>query len=182
LLPLRELRGIATALAYQGTGARLVQRFKFEGRRDALEVLLAALLERALGLVADLRVDGIVPVPRHRRRVLELGADPVHALGAALSSGLGVPLFSRSLRRTRVTPPQTGLSPAERLRNVAGSFGARGGSLIAQRILLLDDVITTGATLAVAGRELRTHAGARSVIPLALAGTPILPIRHRAAL
>jgi predicted amidophosphoribosyltransferase len=174
---LRELRGVPTAIAYEGTGARLVQRFKFEGRRDALEVLLAGLLERARELTGELRIDGIVPVPRHPRRVRELGADPVHQLGLALAAGLGLPLLARALRRTRWTPPQTDLSPAERCSNVAGSFVARPGSLIGRRALLLDDVTTTGATLAAARRELRHRACARTVAALALAGTPVLPSR-----
>ncbi len=171
LAPLRELRGVHTALAYDETGARLVQRFKFDGRRDALHVLLEPLVER----VRELRVDSIVPVPRHLQRVRELGRDPVYELARALGKRTGMPLRAGVLRRTRPTPPQTGLSPRARRTNVAGSFAAQPGALRGRRTLLLDDVITTGATLAAAAAELRRTAEPRLLVPLALAGTPALP-------
>jgi len=171
LSPLRELRGIPTALAYDATGARLVQRFKFEARRDALCVLLEPLVER----VRELQVDGVVPVPRHAHRVRELGLDPVHELARALTRRLGLPLLTDVLRRSRPTTAQTGLSPSARRRNVAGSFVARHGALRGRRVLLLDDVITTGATLGAAAGELRRRARPRALVPLALAGTPLLP-------
>ncbi len=171
LVPLRRLRGVPTALAYEGTGAELVQRFKFDGRRDALCVLLEPLIER----VAELRVDSIVPLPRHPERVRELGRDPVYELARALTRRTRLPLESGVLRRTRATPPQTGLSPRARRTNVAGSFAARSGTLQGRRALLLDDVITTGATLGAAASELRHTAKPRTLLPLALAGTPALP-------
>ncbi len=171
LVLLRRLRGVPTALAYEGTGAELVQRFKFDGRRDALYVLLEPLIER----VAELRVDSIVPLPRHPERVRELGRDPVYELARALTRRTRLPLVSGVLRRTRATPPPTGLSPRARRTNVAGSFAARPGTLRGRRALLLDDVITTGATLAAAASELRRTAKPRALLPLALAGTPALP-------
>jgi predicted amidophosphoribosyltransferase len=166
LVPLRRLRRVHTALAYEGKGAELVRRFKFEGRRDARIALLGPLVRR----VGELRFDGIVPVPRHPRRVRELGADPVYELARRT----GTPLWSRALRRTRATRPQTGLGPAERRQNVRGSFAARPGSLRGQTALLLDDVTTTGATLSAAAAALRAEGGARRVVRVALAGTTAL--------
>ncbi len=163
-----RLRAVHTAIAYDGTGMELVRRFKFEGRRDALEVLVARLAER----VADLRFDAIVPVPRHRARVRSEGSDPVHTLARALARRTGVPLASRALGRARATPPQTGLSISARKANVAGSFRARPNALRGLRVLLLDDVATTGATLVEAARSLRRASGARRITLAALAGTP----------
>lgn len=170
LAPLHSLRGIRTALAYERMGARLIQRFKFDGRRDALRVLLPTLVERARGLNAE----GIVPVPRHLTRVRELGSDPVYELGRALARELGRPLWAGCLRRSRATQPQTGLGPRERRANVAGSFSARPRGLQGRRVLLVDDVTTTGATLREAAKVLRRDTRVRWVIPLALAGTPNL--------
>lgn len=164
-----RLRGVRTALAYDATAARLLQRYKFEGRRDALPLLVEALAAR----VGELRFDGIVGVPRHRRRVRDQGGDPLHALARALSRASGRPLFTRALRRTRPTPPQTGLDVTARRRNVRGSFAARPGALRGRSVLLLDDVTTTGATLAEARHALRA-AGPRRVVPVALAATPPL--------
>ena len=165
---LRELEGIPTAIAYRGTGARLVQRFKYDGRRDALDALLDPLTER----LRPLRFHGIVPVPRHRKRIRELGQDPVYDLARALARRTGAPLWGSVLRRNRLTRTQTGLGPAARLANVAGSFSSRPGALRGRVALLLDDVTTTGATLRTAAAELRLGGLARAVLPAALAGTP----------
>ena len=77
LSALWELGGVPTALAYEDMGARLIQRFKFDRRQDALTVLLEPLVERAQSLCAPSPVDCIVPIPRHRRRVRELDGDPL---------------------------------------------------------------------------------------------------------
>ena len=168
LIPLYEVARIPTALAYEGTGARLTQRFKFDGRKDALAVLLEPLLERA----KDFDVDGVVPVSRHLVRVRELGFDPVYELARAFAARAQLPFWPRVLHRTRPTPPQTGLKPPERRANVRGSFSARRRALRGRKVLLLDDVATTGSTLREAAQALRRQAGARRVVRLALAGTP----------
>jgi ComF family protein len=172
--PLERLGEVATAIAYEGSGGELLRRFKYDGRRDALEVLLEPLAAR----VAGLRFDLIVPVPRHPRRIRELGRDPVYELARRLGRRLGRRLDGGVLRRARPTRPQTELAPAERQANVSGSFAARRASVLGRRVLLLDDVVTTGATLAEAGRTL-AHAGARQVLRAALAGTPPPVLRDR---
>jgi len=164
---LAEQGGVATAIAYEGTGALLLRRFKYDGRRDALDVLLEPLAAR----VAALRFDVVVPVPRHPRRIRELGRDPVYDLARRLARALDRALDGGSLRRARPTRPQTDLAPAERIANVAGSFAARARVVLGRRVLLVDDVTTTGATLAEAARALRA-AGARQVVRAALAATP----------
>ena len=166
LQPLHELAGAATALAYAGTAATLLRRFKFDGRRDALRVLLGPLEARA----AELPAGAIVPVPRHPARIRELGADPVRTLARALARRSGRPFLGGALRRTRAALPQTGLPHAARRGNVRDSFEARPGLVCGRALLLIDDVTTTGATLEEARRAL-ARAGAR-VRALALAGTP----------
>lgn len=168
LRTLERLRAVHTAIAYDGTGMELVRRFKFEGRRDALAVLVARLEVR----VGALRFDAIVPLPRHVSRVRSEGCDPVHALARALARRTGVPLLDHALSRARATPPQTGLSVSARKANVAQSFRARPSALRGHRVLLLDDVATTGATLLEAARCLRRESGARRITLAALAGTP----------
>ncbi len=165
-----ELRGIPTAFAYEETAARLIQRFKFEQRSDALEVLLGPLLAR----LRDVRAELIVPVPRHPARIREQGCDPAFSLARAVARRSPLVLAGGVLRRTREALPQTGLSRKARLANVRGSFAARRGALRGRRVVLLDDVTTTGATLREAARVLRGAAGAQSLTPVALAGTPAL--------
>jgi ComF family protein len=163
-----ELGGTPIALLYEGTAERLIVRWKFERRSDALAVLLEPLLER----LAELPAGALVPVPRHARRVRSQGSDPVYRLALALARRSGRSLAAGVLHRARPAPPQTGLSPRERRENAAGSFGARPGALRGQAVVLLDDVTTTGATLREAARVLREVAQAAAVQPLALAGTP----------
>jgi ComF family protein len=169
LAPARALGGVATALAYAGLGARLVQRFKYLGRSDARGVLAELLAARA----AELRFDVVVPLPRHPERVRALGRDPVHDLARELARRTGRRLAGSALRRARETRSQTGLSIAERRANVANAFAAAPGSLRGLRALLVDDVVTTGATLHAAVAALDRASGAASVIPLAVAGTPL---------
>jgi len=165
---LPRLRGVHTAIAYEGAGLELVRRFKFEGRRDARELLVAWLAARA----ESLRFDAIVPLPRHVERVRSEGCDPVHELARELARESGARLVSHALRRVRRTPPQTGLSVAARRANVARSFRADPGRLAGRSVLLLDDVATTGATLAEAARALRRTSGAKRIMLAAVAGTP----------
>jgi ComF family protein len=167
LRPLEQLGPVATAIAYAESGAELVRRFKFDGRRDALEVLIEPLASRAARLPPAL----LVAVPRHPARVRETGLDPVWMLGRALARRSGRELCDGALVRTRPAAPQSGTSLGARARNVAGSFRAASRRLAGERVLLLDDVATSGATLAAAARALRSG-GARRVIRLALAGTP----------
>jgi ComF family protein len=113
--------------------------------------------------------DLIVPVPVHRKRLSQRGFNQVVIMARELSRFTGIPLEIRALEKTRDTPPQVGLSRIQRLSNLAGSFGVKRPSLIAQaRILLIDDVSTTGSTVREASRTL-IDAGARSVDVLVLA-------------
>ncbi|HXX47666.1 MAG TPA: phosphoribosyltransferase family protein [Myxococcota bacterium] len=169
---LSRLRAVHTAIAYEGTGLELLRRFKFEHRHDARELLLHWLVER----LQSVRFDAIVPLPRHLARVRSEGADPVHELARGLARATGARLCGRALWRAHATPPQTGLSLAARRANVAGSFAARAGALRGRRVLLLDDVATTGATLAEAARTLR-RAGATRIALAAAAGTLAMETR-----
>ena len=103
---LERLRAVHTAIAYEGAGLELVRRFKFDGRRDARELLVDWLVTRAQSLAFDV----IVPLPRHVARVRSEGCDPVYELARQLSRKIGAPLVTRALRRVRRTLPQTGLT------------------------------------------------------------------------
>ena len=87
---LERLRGVHTAIAYEGTGLELVRRFKFDGRRDARELLVDWLAARARAL----EFDAIVPLPRHASRVRSEGSDPVFELARQLARLTGTALAS----------------------------------------------------------------------------------------
>lgn len=140
---------------YWGALAEGIEAFKYRGREE-LAWPLSALLVAA----GAPRVDALVPVPLHPRRLRERGYDQAWLLARAAGERLGLPV--RALLERRVaTRPQVGLDRAGRARNVAGAFsaapGARGLSLC-----LVDDVFTTGATAGEAARALLL-AGARRV-------------------
>lgn len=130
--------------------------------------LLSAAMGRLLALrradrLAALNVDLIVPVPMYWTRRLRRGTNSAEILAQRLGKDLRVPVGGRVLRRRRNTLPQADLLPKERFRNVRGAFCVRSGyRLDGLRVLLVDDVLTTGATCSEAARMLK-QAGADMV-------------------
>lgn len=150
---------------YGGPIADAIHRFKYRDRSD-LGAALGTLMVEAAGAWAG-RVDAVVPVPLHWRRRRLRGYDQAALLARPIAKSLGVPARLRGLRRVRHTPSQVDLPHDARLRNVAGAFiPARLGG--AQRVLLIDDVKTTGATLGAAAEALASG-GVVQIHPLVLA-------------
>ena len=105
--------------------------------------------------------DGIVPIPLHPSRLCERGYNQSEPIAAGISEVLGVPVESTLLRRAIATRSQTGLSAADRAANIAAAFNATQAAA-SLRLLVVDDIITTGATLSAAAASLLA-VGARSV-------------------
>jgi ComF family protein len=147
---------------YGGPLRSAIHRFKYGGER-ALAAELGALV--AARLAADLAtghiLDVVVPAVSGVERTRDRGYDQAVLLAAEVAARSGLPL-RQSLRRVRLTRPQVELDRQARLVNVRGAFSAEPGSLAGLRVALVDDVATTGATIAAAGAALRA-AGAREV-------------------
>ncbi|WGF87674.1 double zinc ribbon domain-containing protein [Marinivivus vitaminiproducens] len=161
-----------SALVYDDGCRRMVLRFKHGGHIEAVPVFARWLLQAGAELVAD--ADVVVPVPLHRWRLMARGFNQSALLARALPRTGGPRLAVDGLLRTRATDSQQGLSATARQRNItstAFTVHPRHCAAIAdRRVLLVDDVLTTGATVSACARTL-LQAGARAVDVLTLART-----------
>ena len=152
---------------YEGVLAEVIHQLKFHGLRR---------LSRPLGkLLVSLEIpasDRIIPVPLSKKGLITRGFNQSLLLSRAIAQHTGIHLSMDALFKIRDTQPQLGLSARQRLTNVRNAFEVR-GSVRDMRIVLVDDVITTGATVRECSKMLM-KAGAKEIIVLALARAPLL--------
>jgi ComF family protein len=123
---------------------------------------------RVVDLFGERAIDAVVPVPLHRRRARERGFNQADILARVVGKRLHRPVLRRAVARVRPTPPQAGKA-RDRVRNVRGAFAVRDPARIEGRsLLLVDDVLTTGATVNECAKVLM-KAGARAVLVYTLA-------------
>lgn len=164
--PYDRARAVA---AHAGSMRTLVHALKFHDRHDARRLLGKWLVEAGRDLVPDAEL--VIPVPLARRRLLMRRFNQAAILAREVARLTGLRYEPLLLVRTRATASQVGLSRGQRQRNVAGAFSVPqrfGARVHGRKILLIDDVITTGSTVAACARALR-RAGAARVDVLALA-------------
>jgi ComF family protein len=154
---------------YEGALVQAILLLKYE----QIEPLGAWFAERLAELVkvqgSALAADVVVPVPLHRQRERERGYNQAALLSKPLAKRLGLPHKAVLQMRTRARPEKQILTLEERWESVRGAFATRPGSQVDNlRVLLLDDVLTTGATLDACARAL-LEAGAKSVVGLTVA-------------
>lgn len=154
---------------YGGAMAQAITRFKYATVPDLARPLGALLASEARKRTFE--IDAVVPVPLHPTRLFERGFNQAVLLARPVARALGVPLRARALERTRPTDRQAELDRSSRLRNVTGAFRARRPTN--ERILLVDDVRTTGATQNACAEALRA-AGSPRVEWLVLAIAPAI--------
>lgn len=162
--------GIRSVVALAGGAREAVHRFKYGGC-SALAAPLADVMAD-YWLANPLPADVVVAVPLHIARERERGYNQAYLLGREFGRRVGLPPLSGALKRSRRTRPQVGLSAGERRTNVGGAFSYRppehGDGACGLRVLLVDDVCTTGATLEACSVALKA-AGAASVWGFTLA-------------
>lgn len=167
-------RARAVAL-YDDTACRMVHRLKYEDRLDLALAMGRMMAASGRELLAE--ADCVVPVPLHRWRLWRRRFNQAALLARPLARGAGLPYEPRVLARVRATRPQVGLSRAGRAENLQGAFRVppeRRGGLQGRRVLLVDDVTTTGATANAAARALmRGGAAAVDLLTFALVAEPL---------
>ena len=147
---------------YEGALAEAIHQFKFYGLKRLARPLGSLLLDLDLP-----QIDGIVSVPLSIKGLRDRGFNQSLLLARIIAKEMKVPLLMDVLFKKKETPPQIGLSSKERFSNLQGSFEVK-EDIEGLRLLLVDDVITTGATVTECSKEL-LRAGAKQVVVVALA-------------
>ncbi len=157
------------ALLHEGVARDMIHAFKYQYKTHLRRPLALLLLEGVAGFVVGQKLDVIIPVPLHRSRLRSRGFNQAVLLGQLLSTRLSLPMLAKGLLRIRQTEPQIKLSGEERKNNVKGAFAVENASSIrGRRVLLLDDVMTTGSTVNECAKELK-KAGAAKVVVVTVA-------------
>lgn len=154
---------------YEGVLQEAISQLKFHGVKRLSKPLGRLLLSFEL---SGIDLDGIVPVPLSMKRLRERGFNQSLLIARIVSKEKGIPMLIDILLKKKETPPQIGLSAKERLSNLKGAFEVK-GNIEGMRLLLVDDVMTTGATVTECSKELM-KAGAKEVIVLTLARSSML--------
>ena len=148
---------------------KLIHSFKYGHRLSLSAYFGGELLDAARRAVVAHTFDMIVPLPLHRSRLRERGFNQALELARPVAAGLNLPLDADSCTRIRATTAQAALPWKERERNIRGAFACR-RDLTGRHVLLVDDVMTTGASLDECARTLKLH-GAADVTLLVIART-----------
>lgn len=161
--PLSRMRA---PLRYLEPTSTVIHRFKYEGCFALARPLARFLIDG--WPVWETAPDLILPIPLHPRRKRRRGYNQSELLARPVGEALGITVETALLHRTRHTVPQVGLGPDERHDNVQGAFAAEAVGVRGSHVLLVDDVLTTGATMRAAA-EAVLAAGAASVAAYCLA-------------
>ena len=157
--------GARASLRYEGVGKELVHTLKYKGYAPVVEKVIAPLMANVLD--GNERFDLVVPVPLHRTRLAKRGFNQAKLMARGVAKRISAPVLDK-LKVVRRTRDQVELSAEARRTNVTGAYASRGP--VAGKVLLVDDVFTTGATLSECAEVLR-KAGAGEVQALTLCRT-----------
>lgn len=161
-----SLTGVIVVAKYSGIIKESIHSFKYGGDKELLQPLGKILVKK----FSEIKIPGqitITSVPLYRTRKNTRGFNQSELLGKYLAKGVGA-RYEELLRRVKPTESQTKFHKYERIDNLRGAFKAKTKNLRGKKIILVDDVCTSGATLEACAKELR-QAGAREIWGLVLA-------------
>lgn len=154
-------RGVA-AFSYSAAMKSSMYAFKYNNRREYGKYYAEVIEDRFYNTVKSWNCEVLIPVPLHKSKYLRRGYNQAEVLAAALSRCFNLPVDSNILIRTRNTRPQKELSDSERRNNIENAFQTRTNSLKYKKIILVDDIYTTGTTINECAGALK-HSGAEEV-------------------
>lgn len=153
--PLREIRAVC---AFEGAARAAVHALKYEGMFGVAQPMAEMMAARFPPLAHT--PDLVIPIPLHPERVRERGYNQAELLARRLCQERALTIDEAALWRTRPTRPQVGLNRLQRRKNVAGAFAADATHVRGRKLLLIDDVCTSGATLEAAAAALLAQGAA----------------------
>ena len=146
--------GIAL-LNYDEAARHSMAQIKYNNKREYLDFYGAAIAARYKKTIRRMRVDALVPVPVHESRRRTRGFNQAEILADVIGEKLGIPVLPGMLVRDKKTLPQKDLSAAERLKNLSGAFAVGEIPAGIRRVLIVDDIYTTGSTVEACSRVLK---------------------------
>ena len=156
------------ALYEYESAAMPIYRFKYGGRREYAEYFGAQMAEYLGEFIRNIQPEGLIPIPLHRKRKAVRGYNQAELLARALGRHLDVPVYTGFLVREKNTSPLKYENPQERQNNLKKAFNIARNDVKLERVIIIDDIYTTGSTMDEAARTLQA-AGVREVYFLALA-------------
>lgn len=143
-----NFRRARSIVDYDSAVGEAIKLFKYHGKIVMAKLLAELMIDALPNLFFIEDYDLIIPVPIHKKRYIKRGYNQVEVIGRIVSQKVGIPLETQNLIKIKDTPSQTTMSISDRLDNVRGSFEVvNANKLASKRVLLIDDVMTTGATV-----------------------------------
>ena len=151
----RSFESGAALFNYNETAKKSMAAIKYRNKREFLDFYAEMMAYRFRHTIQNWKPDVLIPVPVHPSRRRKRGFNQAEELARRLSKLLRIPVESRLLVRTRKTAPQRELNPQQRLANLKQAFSVNPGRPIPQRVVLVDDIYTTGSTMEACSRALK---------------------------
>lgn len=160
-----NLDGVVSCFVYRGEIAQVVARYKFQNKPDLFRYMAKCMADDFNNVFADKHVDIVTCVPSYKS-----GNEHSRLLAAGVAKRLGIPFSAKLINKIRKTEKQHELEFEDRLKNIKDAFAAKAGEISGKKILLCDDVLTSGNTVNECAAALK-HAGAKEVFACTFSAT-----------